>query len=199
MVKRLALYGGTFDPVHMGHLLVAETAVTLFQLDHLYFLPAYEPPHKTGRSNHAADRLAMLKLAIEGNPHFALDLREMDSQQKCYSYDTVRSILAEEPDRRIYFIVGEDSFMEIESWYHWADLLALVHLIVACRSQVPGDPEKKRQLLCARGFEISLMERFTTAISSSEIRSELAKGHSIRYAVPDVVAEYIEKRGLYQA
>lgn len=193
----LAVFGGTFDPVHMGHLLIAESACSLLGLNRVYFLPAYSPPHKGFKGDNAEDRLNMLELAIKDNPRFAIDRREIDSRKVRYSLDTVKEIQEENPGRDIYFIVGEDSLMDIETWHRPYELLSRVHLVVAARMGVAGDPEKKAEALRSQGYRVTVFSRFKTSLSSTEIRREVKEGRSIHYAVPQAVEDYILERGLY--
>lgn len=195
--QRLAIYGGTFDPIHMGHLLIAETSRTLLGLDRVYFLPAFSPPHKDFKGDSARARLDMLELAIQDNPHFAIDYREIESGKVRYSVDTVKEIQKENPDHEICFIVGEDSLMDIGTWHRPEDLLSRVHLVVATRMGIKGDPEKKAEALRRQGYQITLFSRFITGLSSTEIRREVKAGRSIHYAVPEKVEKYILERGLY--
>lgn len=196
-VKRIGLYGGSFDPIHLGHLLVAEDAYDSFHLDRVDFLPAYHPPHKNGKENNYQERLEMLKIAIRDNPHFSIDQREILSKTIRYSVDTVKEWKKEHPSWKLYFIIGEDSLLSIESWHRPWELLSLTSLIVARRSEVAGDLVEKAESLNQRGFDVGIIERYTNSISSSDIRKDVCEGRSIRYTVPIEVEKYIYEKRLY--
>lgn len=196
-MKRIGIYGGTFDPIHLGHLIIAETCYNTFQLDSLRIIPAYQPPHKTDRSFSAEDRLAMLELALEDNPHLICDKREIVSKEKNYSLHTIIDIKNEFPSYDIYYLVGEDSIMNIDSWYRWRELLEMVHCVIARRPASVGDVFEKVDMLKREGFRVSLMDDYMLDISSSKIRKGLAEGLSMRYLIPDKVYEYILDKGLY--
>lgn len=194
---RIGLFGGSFDPIHLGHLLVAENAYESLNLDRVDFLPAYHPPHKSGKENSAEERLAMLELAIKDNPHFSIDLREINSKSMRYSVDTIKEWKADHPNWKLFFIIGEDSLLSIDSWYHPRELLSLTSIIVARRLEVPGNLQKKIEQLREEGFDLTMIDRYTNSISSSQIREDVRQGRSIRYAVPPQVEKYIYQKRLY--
>ena len=201
MKKRIGLMGGTFDPVHLAHLHIAEESRQAFSLDEVLFIPAAQPPHKQGRKIASAkQRIKMVELAIAGNPAFTLNLLEMRRQGPSYSWLTVQELhecLGAEAE--LYFITGSDSINDLPTWNHAKDLVAACHFIGAARPEVPLDEQllldffgqKLRQHI--HELQIPRME-----ISSTLIRQRIAAGKSIRYLVPEKVADYIEKEGLYQ-
>ena len=194
---KIGLYGGTFDPIHLGHLLVAEDAYDTLGLDRVDFLPAYHPPHKEGKENSFRERVEMLELAIRDNPHFSIDLREINSKKVRFSVDTVKEWKRDHPYWKLYFIIGEDSLLSIENWHEPWQLLSLTSIIVARRSEVPGDLLQKVDDLNQGGYDVRMIERYTNSISASDIRKDVCEGRSIRYTVPPQVEKYIFEKRLY--
>jgi len=196
--KRIGIMGGTFDPIHMGHLITAEFARTLFQLDTVIFIPAGRPPHKKWRDDSdGEDRAAMTELAIRSNPHFIMSRLELEREGYSYSYDTVQHYLKEYGDGvEIFFITGADAVLDIATWKNAAGLLQLCTFIAATR---PGfDLNELSRLEPAWREKIEVMNIPMLAISSTDIRSRVAEGKSIRYLVADGVCDYIEEHGLYR-
>jgi len=171
---RLGLLGGTFDPIHMGHLLVAEVARHALALDRVLFVPAGDPPHKGESVTAAEHRYAMTLLATGGNEAFQVSRRELERAGPSYSLVTIGEMQAELPaGGELFFIVGADAILEIRTWYRWEDVLR------ACRFLAVSRP----------GFDLS----------STEIRERVRLCEPIRYLVPDEVEVYIRKHGLYRA
>ena len=201
---RLGVMGGTFDPIHIGHLVAADEARCQFRLDKVVFVPSARPPHKTGvRHSPAADRLQMVRIAIRGNPFLDVSDVELEREGLSYTIDTLRAM------RRLYgsgvklfFITGADAILEILTWKDPEELLAESSFIAATR---PGFPlESLRHALpekTSRGTDplesVYSMEIPALAISSTDIRERAASGRPFRYMVPQGVWEYIEARGLY--
>lgn len=198
MGKRIGIFGGTFDPVHTGHLIAAESACEALGLDRIYFIPAYDPPHKAGRVRNVEDRLQMLTLALADNPRFALDRREIEAKEVSYTLHTVQAILQEQPGSTIYMVIGEDSLVYLKTWYHWEELLDLVQLVVVRRPMAEDHFAQARAELEAAGHAVHVIDKARIDLSSEEIRQLVAEGKSIRYLVPDPVAAYIQDHGLYQ-
>lgn len=185
---RLALFGGTFDPIHNAHLTVAREAAGQFQLDQVWFVPAAHPPHKSDQSGATyEDRFHMTELACHADPRFVASRLE-DGAGKSYSIETVERVraLGEQP----YFIIGADAFAEITSWHRWQDLVRLTEFIVVTR---PG-----HQYATPPGARVHRLETVAMPVSSSEIRNELAKGE-IPVDLPAAVRHYISQHKLYQA
>lgn len=183
---RLALFGGTFDPIHSAHLTVAREAADKFQLDQVWLVPAAHPPHKPGqRSASYEDRYRMTELACKADPRFRASRLE-EGDQKSYTIDTIDRVRAtgEQP----YFIIGADAFAEITSWHRWRDLLPLTDFIVVTR---PGHDYK-----APPGARVHRLDTVALPVSSSEIRRRLAVGQ-IPSHLPDAVATYIIEKGLY--
>ena len=203
-MERLAIMGGTFDPIHMGHLRMAYAVQQQLDFDRVVFLAAYIPPHKQTRSDFASwqDRLAMVKLAIQKYDDFVVSCLEFDRGGVSYTYDTVNLMQELWPDAEIYLIIGEDSLTQLHTWYRVLDLLRLVHFVAAERPGYEGEVGVAR-LTKAYGpwaaSKIIHAEVPETAISSTEIRQRLREGKPIRGMTPLAVEEYIYERGLYRA
>jgi nicotinate-nucleotide adenylyltransferase len=212
---KIGLFGGTFDPIHWGHLRSAEEVAETFLLDRVYFIPAAIPPHKRGQTTTpAADRLRMVRLAVARNPRFRASKIEISRKGVSYSIDTIRQFEGKKrKGDSLYFIIGLDAFREIGTWKDFADIFPLCHFIVTSR---PGnkdwDPLKGtgvavKKLFCydsrrrsyrhRSGTRIFFIELTDIAISASEIRGLVKQGKSIRYLVPSAVEKYIQRRGLY--
>ena len=199
MPRTIGLLGGTFNPVHEGHLSIAREALRLFALDSVWFIPCAVPPHKPVHdlaSN--ADRLAMLRLAIAGEPRFeALD-DEFNRPGKSYTLDTVRALQALHPGDAFAFIVGADTLPELPTWHRPLDLLPLVRIVSLARPGFAPDaaashlppPWPERLLADLRSGE-------PLDVSSREIRAKIAAGQPVSL-VPDSVLRYIEEHNLYR-
>jgi nicotinate-nucleotide adenylyltransferase len=182
---RIGIYGGTFDPVHHGHLILARQALEEFKLDRLVFVPAAESPFKI--HNHtvpATDRLAMLKLAIRDEDRFEVDALEIERGGVSYSIDTVKMFRSREPEAELFFLVGEDNAYRLTEWHRFEELKKMVGFVVLSRSEDFQSPEYP---VVQRRIEIS----------STEIRNRVANGESITYLVPESVKRYIEQHQLY--
>jgi nicotinate-nucleotide adenylyltransferase len=190
----IGILGGTFDPVHLGHLALAQLALEHFGLEWVSFIPSGTPPHKAS-SVHAdgTDRGAMLQRALSSNPHFRFDPCELTRSGYSYTIDTLHELRAHYPERELYFIIGADNVTEITSWYRYEQILECVTLAVAHR---PGFAQHSPAEL-AKG-RVEWFPGPNWALSSTMVRSYLASGLSCRYLLPDGVGEYIEQSGLYQ-
>lgn len=203
-MERLAIMGGTFDPIHMGHLRMTRAVQRQLEFDRVVFLPAYIPPHKQTRSDFASwqDRLAMVQLAIQEYDDFVVSCLEFDRGGISYTYDTVNFMQELWPDAEIYLIIGEDSLTQLYTWYRALDLLRLVHFVSAERPGYEGEVGVER-LTKAYGSwvadKIIHAEVPETAISSTEIRRRLLEGKPIRGMAPLAVEQYIYEHRLYQA
>jgi nicotinate-nucleotide adenylyltransferase len=188
---KLAIFGGTFDPIHQAHLAIAREAADRFHLDRVLFVPAARPPHKHGVT-HAAyeDRVRMAELACAADPRFEVSRLEQDTVRS-YSIDTiekVRSALG--PADQLYFLIGADAFAEIRSWHRWQDVARSVHFLVVSR---PGHQyEIPAETRCDR------IDRVELPVSSSEIRRVLAAGMTPE-GLPPLVLDYARSHGLYRA
>jgi nicotinate-nucleotide adenylyltransferase len=185
----VGLLGGSFDPVHHGHLIVARVAQETLGLDELRFLPARQQPFKLGRHGaSAADRAVMLELAIAGSPGFALERAELDRAGPSYTVDTLEALRAREPAARFTVLLGADAAAELSAWHRAADLPNLARIVVFGR---PGTPVPASPLI-AGTIEVPAVD-----ISATEIRRRAAAGLPVRYWVPDAVAEYMVRHRLY--
>jgi nicotinate-nucleotide adenylyltransferase len=197
---RVGIMGGTFDPIHYGHLLAAEQARCKFKLDRVVFVPSGDPPHKTVRTLARPEyRYLMAVLATAANPYFSVSRAEIDRGGPSYSIDTIRSFIEHYKDRnpKIFFITGLDAVMEIISWSKPDDILKLTTIIAATR---PGyDTEKLKDAVGQDIFDkIELLRASALAISSTDIRHRIANGLPIKYLLPDSVEQFIYKHSLYQ-
>lgn len=213
--RPLGLLGGTFDPVHFGHLRLAEEAREALDLAQVLWIPAGRPPHRALPRAAAADRLEMVRLAIAGNPHFALDDAEARAETPSYTVPTLERLRALHGLRPLVLVLGSDAFLGLPAWHRWRELFDLAHIAVATR---PGFD------LAAEEMSADLAEEFAPrlgndpaglknapagrivpfamtplAISASLIRARIAAGLSVRYLLPDPVREYIEPHHLYRA
>ena len=213
----IGLFGGTFDPIHFGHLRLATELAEAFHLDKVVFLPAGLPYHR-GRSAHATneERLTMVKLATQRDARFDVDDRELNRDGNTYTYDTLAEIRKERgQDESLVFLTGSDSFAKIDTWHRWTELFDLAHFAVAIRaddaqwfSKGPGAFPKDawpritlnlRELLGSPAGKIMTFSMTPIAISSTAIRALAGEGASIRYLTPDPVVEYIRSHQLYAA
>lgn len=190
----IGLFGGSFDPPHLAHLIVAEQVRDQFQLDQVWWIPAREPPHKVGvRLASAAHRLALTQLATQGHPGFFVSDVELCRSGRSYTVDTVRMLQENHPAYSFALIVGGDSLREFDTWHQPEEIAARVPLIVYRRhGDAHGDGLPAYLEGRVRFAEAPLIE-----ISGTEIRARVRAGRSIRYLVPDAVRSYIEAHGLY--
>jgi nicotinate-nucleotide adenylyltransferase len=188
---RLAIYGGTFDPVHDAHLAVAREAARECELDRVLFIPASHPPHKAGATRASyEDRYRMVELACAGEPRFEPSRLE-EGEERSYSIRTIEKVLASiAPESELYFLIGADAFAEIGTWCRWRDVVRLVRFVVVSR---PGHLYDVPD-----GARVHRLESLDMPVSSSEIRQRLAAG-DYSVPVPPAVLAYIRERGLYRA
>jgi nicotinate-nucleotide adenylyltransferase len=192
---RIGLYGGTFDPVHMGHLIVAEQARVELTLQRVLFVLTPNPPHKTASAlTPVTHRLEMLALAIADNPNFAISTAELDRHGASYTVDTLRHFRAQVDLREaeLFLIIGADSFLEIKNWREPQAIVSLAKLAVYPR---PGLNLQHAAPEFLRAAEI--LHGPAVEISASDVRSRCARGAAIRYLVPNAVRNYILRHHLY--
>lgn len=214
----IGIFGGTFDPIHNGHLRLAQEALEQCRLSSVRFIPSGTPPHRVAPLAAAEHRLQMVRQAIFGQPGFALDEREVHRTDKCYSVDTLSSLRAElGPTQPLCLLLGSDAFLQLHSWHQWQQLFELTHIVVLQR---PGRPvgnamaqadENLRQQYQARlaptpqllhesahGL-IVVVDMLQLDISATDIRSRTAQHKNLRYLMPDAVVQYIHINQLYKS
>jgi nicotinate-nucleotide adenylyltransferase len=197
MSRRIGIMGGTFDPIHHGHLVAAEEARWQFRLDQVLFIPTGRPWQKPVGVSPAEDRYLMTVIATASNPAFAVSRLEVDTPGPSYTVDTLRRLRAELPDgTRLLFIGGTDLLQQLLTWKEPEQVLELAELIAATRPDF--DVEDVVQKVPGAAGRVHRMEIPALAISSSDIRARVARGAPIEYLVPEGVARYIEKRALYR-
>jgi nicotinate-nucleotide adenylyltransferase len=198
--KKIGIMGGTFNPIHIGHLILGQTALEQFQLDKVLFMPTKNPPHK--RYEHILDdaiRAKMVELAIEDNPHFELSTFEMDREGTTYTADTLLQLTKLHPEEEYYFIVGADSLFYIDKWKDPDTIFKLSKLVAAVRDHksIEEMVQKINELNGTFHGSIELLSSPNIDISSSDIRERTKNGMDIRYYVTPKVASYIQKNNLY--
>jgi nicotinate-nucleotide adenylyltransferase len=197
MSRRIGIMGGTFDPIHHGHLVAAEEARWQFRLDQVLFIPTGQPWQKPVGVSPAEDRYLMTVIATASNPAFAVSRLEVDTPGPSYTVDTLRRLRAELPaETRLLFIGGADLLQQLLTWKEPEQVLELAELIAATRPDF--DVDDVVQKVPGAAGRVHRMEIPALAISSSDIRARVARGAPIEYLVPEDVARYIEKRALYR-
>ena len=198
---KVGIMGGTFDPIHIGHLLLGEFAYEQCKLDEIWFLPNGNPPHKdvTDSGSDLAHRIAMVKNAIEGVPHFRLSLHEADEGVH-YTYKTLLELQELYPENEWYFILGADSLFSIETWKFFREIFPSCKILAAMRDDKDVEEMQKQidYLTESFGADIELLRAPLLEISSTTIRERAARGLNVHYMVPDKVADYIMENALYK-
>lgn len=198
MTGRIGLFGGTFDPIHLGHLIIASLAADELGLDRVLFLPAQTPPHKLDDTiTPPADRLAMLHLAVDGDDRFHISDADLGSGAPSYTSELVARLAKSMPDNRLFFIAGADSLRDFPTWHQPTIILRYVDLAILSR---PGVEITERMLDAVPGLrdQVSFFPSPLIDISSTAIRERARRGASIRYLVPHDVERFITDRGLYR-
>jgi nicotinate-nucleotide adenylyltransferase len=185
-LKTIGIFGGTFDPIHHGHLILARDAIEQLRLEELIFIPAAMSPHKLGKAPATADaRVEMLRAAIEGEPGFCLDTLELERPAPSFAVDTIEALRVRYSDARFVYLIGEDNVARLSSWHRFDELSKMVQFAVLDRSGLKTAhpyPTVRRHV----------------DISATDIRNRVARGLSIRYLVPPAVEKIIEARQLYR-
>ena len=205
MARQMVLFGGTFDPVHIGHLIVARSVAEQFAFERVTLVPAARTPHKQDASASAADRLAMLRLAIEGEELFDVSEAELQRPGASYTFDTLDAFRSGDGGAvQLHWLIGADMLADLPNWHRAAEVIELAEIVVACR---PPWHERMAGILSelAAKFGPEAADRLARGvvqtplidISSSGIRRRLAEGRSIRFLVPESVRAYISSHGLY--
>ena len=209
----IGVFGGTFDPIHFGHLRLAEEMADALGLERVKLIPAGQPPHRGAPAIAAAHRLAMVRRAATGNPRFEVDAREVERAQPSYTVDTLLALREElGPDQPLWLLVGADAFLDLASWHEWQRLFDLANIAVAARpgtqsGQLDALPEPLKSAVSNRlapdsrnagaAGTVILRPMTPLAISATAIRTILAHGGSARYLLPDGVLDYIHEHRLY--
>ena len=209
----LGLFGGTFDPIHLGHLRLAETAREALGLERVRFIPAGQPPHRATPGASGADRLAMARLATADNPGFEVDAAEVDAAQPSFTILTLERLRAElGPARPLVLLLGVDAFLGLPTWRRWTELIDFAHLAVASRPGYTLDEARLAPALAAltetrRATPDALatapagclvpFDMTPLAISATDIRARRGAGLSLRYLLPPAVVDYISRHQLY--
>lgn len=196
---KLGIMGGTFDPIHVGHLILAEQALDALGLDFVLFIPTGNPSFKRDKLvRPAADRLHMVELAIEGNPHFLVSDMEVVREGITYTLDTLQELHALLPAAELFFIMGSDTLLTLDHWKASGQLAKLAIFVGVNR---PGDSNASEEdlgHLHTLGFKALLLDAPALEVSSSDIRQRFESGRSVRYLVPDSVIRYAGERRLYR-
>lgn len=211
MRKRIGIFGGTFDPIHIGHLRIALEIKQQLQLDEMHLLPCYLPPHRPTPGASAIRRVDMLEIALQGCTELHIDKRELQRDKPSYTYDTLRELRVEFGDQvSLCLCMGMDSFATLNTWHNWDQLLQFAHIVVVTR---PGWflPESGAVADLLQSYRadsttiaqqaagaIVLLEQRLLPISATDIRAQIHAGHSPQFLVPDGVWNYIRSNGLYQ-
>ena len=189
-MKKVGILGGTSDPPHIGHLIIANEVLSALQLDEVRFMPNHTPPHKQKTETVSnEDRIKMLKFSIMGHPQFSLELTEIESPGTSYTYETMQRLKEKEPDSDYYFIIGADMIEYLPRWYNIDQLVQLVHFVGVDRPPYKSDTT----------YPVRLIDVPQIYLSSSYIRDKVKAGLSIKYLVAPAVEKYIEENSLYES
>ncbi|RYL91554.1 nicotinate-nucleotide adenylyltransferase [Sporolactobacillus sp. THM7-4] len=191
-MRKIGLLGGTFDPPHFAHLLIAEEALERCGLDEIWFLPSYIPPHKQGKVAHtsAENRVEMVRLAIQDNDRFRLSMIEINRKGRSYTVDTLRELKEKYPHEQFFFILGADMVNDLPTWHNIDELCRLTSFIGFRRPGYHTDHPENANVIYIDMPQVD--------ISSSYLRDRLKAGRTCRYFLPDAVRKYIEERRLYE-
>ena len=199
--KRVGILGGTFDPIHTGHLILAEAAYEAFELDFVLIMPNGNPPHKPGQVEATMEqRTHMAELAVRGNAHFRVSDFEKTPQDYHYTYETLEFLSAKHPDTDYYFILGAESLVHFHTWMEPERICRCCHILAATRDRMETEELKGHMERLEReyGARIEPLETPNIDISSNMLRDRVQKGKSIRYYVPEAVEAYIHEQHLYR-
>jgi nicotinate-nucleotide adenylyltransferase len=212
-MRTIGILGGTFNPIHYGHLRMAQELGESLALDEVRFIPSAIPPHKTLPNVSAVQRAALVELAIEDNATFKLDMRELDRSGPSYTIDTLISLRHEsDPETSLVLFMGTDAFRQLDSWHRWQELLDYCHIALVQRPQPVNVPlSKPLETYLSEHYSehpadlhkhpsgfITMQQITALDISSTAIRARLQQGLSTRYLMPDNVIHYLQAHGLYQ-
>lgn len=197
---RLGIFGGTFDPPHYGHLIIATEVRHALALDRVLFLPAGRPPHKRGAAVSPAEhRVAMTRLAIAGDPAFALCLDDVERGGPSYTADTLEALARQYPGAELFFLMGEDSLRDLPTWRAPARILRAARLAVAARPGIATDLTALEQELPGISARVAFVPAPEIGIAARDLRARVAAGRPIRYQAPPAVEAYILAHSLYRS
>lgn len=199
-MRKIGIMGGTFNPIHIAHMILAESAYEQFKLDKILFMPSKNPPHKR-HENIVSDehRVQMVELAIQNNPHFELSKVEIEREGITYTAETLQILTQKNPDQEYYFIIGGDSLFQMEHWMSPDIIFSLCHVIAAGRDNVPEQKVLDHIKFLTNNYDaqIHYLNVPNMDVSSNYIRQIRKVGRSIRYYVPELVEQYIREHQLY--
>ncbi|MDI9483587.1 MAG: nicotinate-nucleotide adenylyltransferase [Bacillota bacterium] len=196
----IGVFGGSFNPIHIGHLIIAEYVRDHFHLEKVLFVPAKNPPHKDSVDDHTSQhRYNMVQIAIKGNPFFDVSSIELNRNGLSYTSDTLRELKASYPDKKLYFICGADSIVNLNTWHSIGSIFVYADMLVVNRADVNETDVKNmsRWLTDQYNASIHFCDMPNIEISSTMIRKRIKDGLSIRYMVPEGVEQYIQLHRLY--
>ena len=199
-MRKVGIMGGTFDPIHIGHLILGENAYLQFGLDKVVFMPSGNPPHKKDRDGGTdLQRMDMVKLAIASNTHFEISDIEMNEDGYTYTYRTLERLVKEHPDTEYYFIIGADSLFYFDSWKNPQRIADACTLVVATRNHTSDEKLDEKIEFVRKLFNAKIEKLDTENIdcSSSQIRSWIKEGHTVKYYAPDTMINYIHTYHVY--
>jgi nicotinate-nucleotide adenylyltransferase len=202
MRKKIGIMGGTFDPIHVGHLILGERAYEQLKLDKVLFMPSGNPPHKKNRIGRASDeqRVEMVTRAIADNPHFELSLTEMNEDGYSYTYRTLEMLKSQHPDTDYYFIIGADSLYDFHTWREPGRICGACSIVAATRNHTPAEQLslQMKKLEAQFGGHFLRLDTMNIDISSHLVRQWITEGKSLKYYVPDEVIAYIREHSIYE-
>lgn len=194
-MSKLGILGGSFNPIHLGHLILSEYIFEQFELSQIIFLVSYTPPHKSSQNVLSArERSNMVKLAIEDNPRFEISTLEFSPDQSSYTVHVLETLSEKYPTNQLNLIIGMDSLEEIKTWHEWQRLWEYANIIVAPRPDYSIDNVSE-----GIADRVEVADPPVIGITASNIRQRISEGKSIKYMVPQKVEDYIKKQGLYRA
>lgn len=197
--KKVGIMGGSFNPIHQGHLIVANEVLNIYNLHEIIFVPAGNPPHKNGLQTSPWDRYLMAHLATVSNDKFSVSDIEIKRTEKSYTINTIKQFKEIYPDTDFYFITGTDAVLELPSWYEPEKLLKLCKFVAVSRPGTEkGIEEKIKDIMETLKGDIELLQVPMLQISSTDIRERIKKGISAKYMLPESVEQYIVKNNLYR-
>lgn len=209
-MAKIGLLGGTFNPIHIGHLRSAIEVLELLALDELRLIPNALPPHRESPSVSAKHRLTMVQQAVSNSPQLSVDERELQRTEPSYTFDTLYSIKQHlTADDALYFIMGWDAFCGLPTWHRWQELLNYCHILVLQRphvsAKIPRDLQTYLtdklvdwQNITGNNGQVAYLQQTPLDISSTKIREYLAQGKSVQFLLPETVLDYINQHRLYQ-